>query len=80
MNEPIENRLQSVLHTCSYVPEEIIMAMGYQPRRFLPEGCLKDAYVHPDTCGYVKSVLNAGIEGATSEAAGIFIANSCDAM
>jgi benzoyl-CoA reductase/2-hydroxyglutaryl-CoA dehydratase subunit BcrC/BadD/HgdB len=68
------------LYTCSYVPEEIILAAGFQPRRFLPEGCSTDTYVHPNTCGYVKSVLEAAVEGAASGAAGIIIANSCDAM
>jgi benzoyl-CoA reductase/2-hydroxyglutaryl-CoA dehydratase subunit BcrC/BadD/HgdB len=68
------------LYTCSYVPEEIILAAGFQPRRFLPEGCSADTYVHPNTCGYVKSMVEAAVEGAASEAAGIIIANSCDAM
>ena len=80
MNRAIESGPQSILYTCSYVPEEIILASGFQPRRFLPEGCSTDASVHPNTCGYVKSMLEAALEGKASEAAGIIIANSCDAM
>jgi benzoyl-CoA reductase/2-hydroxyglutaryl-CoA dehydratase subunit BcrC/BadD/HgdB len=68
------------LYTCSYVPEEIILAAGFQPRRFLPEGCSTDTYVHPNTCGYVKSILEAALDEGASGAAGIIIANSCDAM
>jgi benzoyl-CoA reductase/2-hydroxyglutaryl-CoA dehydratase subunit BcrC/BadD/HgdB len=71
---------EDVLYTCSYVPEEIILAAGFQPRRFLPEGRPADAHVHQNTCEYVKSVLGAGLEGAAAGAAAIIIANSCDAM
>jgi benzoyl-CoA reductase/2-hydroxyglutaryl-CoA dehydratase subunit BcrC/BadD/HgdB len=68
------------LYTCSYVPEEIILAAGFQPRRFLPEGHAEDTHVDANTCGYVKSLLGAAVEGSASGAAGIIIANSCDAM
>lgn len=71
---------REVLYTCSYVPEEIIVAAGLEPRRFLPEGRPADARVHPNTCGYVKSVLAAALDGEAAAAAGIVIANSCDAM
>ena len=71
---------KNVLYTCSYVPEEIILAAGFQPRRFLPEGRPADAHVHQNTCEYVKSMLGAALEGTAPEAAAIIIANSCDAM
>jgi hypothetical protein len=64
VNGTTESRSQSVLYTCSYVPEENILAAGSQPRRFLPEGLLADAYVHPSRCGYVKSMLGAAVERA----------------
>jgi len=71
---------RAALYTCSYVPEEIILAAGFRPRRFLPESRPSDARVHPNTCGYVKSLLAAALDGGAAEAAGIVIANSCDAM
>lgn len=71
---------REVLYTCSYVPEEIILAAGFRPRRFLPESRPSDARVHPNTCGYVKNLLAAALDGRAAEAAGIVIANSCDAM
>jgi len=71
---------REVLYTCSYVPEEVILAAGFRPRRFLPESRPSDARAHPNTCGYVKSVLAAALDGRAVEAAGIVIANSCDAM
>jgi benzoyl-CoA reductase/2-hydroxyglutaryl-CoA dehydratase subunit BcrC/BadD/HgdB len=80
VNDSTESSSQTVLYTCSYVPEEIILAAGFQPRRFLPEGHAEDTYVDANTCGYVKSMLSAAVEGAASKAAGIIIANSCDAM
>ena len=69
-----------VLYTCSYVPEEIIVAAGFTPRRFLPAGAAADTWMHPNTCGYVKSMLAAALDDGSVDAAGIIIANSCDAM
>jgi benzoyl-CoA reductase subunit C len=80
MNGTTQEGPRDVLYTCSYVPEEIILAAGFQPRRFLPERQPSEARTHPNTCGYVKNVLAAAIDGGSVEAAGIVIANSCDAM
>ncbi len=71
---------KDLLYTCSCVPEEIVLAAGFRPRRFLPEGRPADAWVHPKTCGYVKNVLAAALDSEDLDAAGIIIANSCDAM
>ena len=80
MNGTTQEEQRDVLHTCSYVPEEIILAAGFRPRRFLPESPPSDAPIHPNTCGYVKSMLAAALDGGGVQAAGIIIANSCDAM
>lgn len=71
---------RDVLYTCSYVPEEIILAAGCAPRRFLPRGATAGTWMHPNTCGYVQSMLAAALENGGVEAAAIIIANSCDAM
>lgn len=71
---------QELWYTCSYVPEEIILAAGFRPCRFLPESNQAEAWIHPNTCGYVKSILAAGLAAGEPRAAGIVIANSCDAM
>ena len=71
---------KDLLYTCSYVPEEIVLAAGFRPRRFLPEGRPADAWIHPNTCGYVKNVLAAALDSEDLDAVGIIIANSCDAM
>lgn len=69
-----------ILFTCSCVPEEIVLAAGFRPRRFLPEGRPADAWIHPKTCGYVKNVLAAALDSEDVDAVGIIVANSCDAM
>lgn len=69
-----------LLSTCSYVPEEIALAAGFRLRRFLPEARPADAWIHPKTCGYVKNLLAAALAAEDLDAAGIVIANSCDAM
>jgi len=84
MNTVVRNRTggRTVSYTCSYVPEEIILAAGLVPRRVIPEArpSEADAYMHPNTCYYVKSLLASGLAEAGAGAAGIVFANSCDAM
>lgn len=82
MGKRNEQGLQKVLYSCSYVPVEIIMAAGLQPKRMIPKPRPSDAdaYMHPNTCHYVKSLLASALNGNASQAAGIVIANSCDGM
>ncbi len=74
--------LPSLLYTCSYAPEEIILAAGFVPRRIIPErpSSEADAYMHPNTCYYLKSLLASAIAGDASKAKGIVFTNSCDGM
>jgi benzoyl-CoA reductase/2-hydroxyglutaryl-CoA dehydratase subunit BcrC/BadD/HgdB len=39
-----------------------------------------DAYIHPNTCPYVKSLLASALAGGESKTAGVVFANSCDGM
>lgn len=75
-------RGKRVFYACSYVPEEIILAAGLRPERMIPESrpSRADAYVHPNTCYYVKSLLASGLAGAEAGAAAVVFANSCDGM
>ncbi len=80
MSATTPDRPRELWYTCSYVPEEIILAAGFRPRRFVPESGTADAWIHPNTCAYVKSILAAGLDAGDFQAAGIIVANSCDAM
>lgn len=82
MNRSSEAGSRSVFYTCSYVPEEIIMAASLLPVRMIPEPrpSEADAYMHSNTCHYVKSLLGAALAGDASRADGIVFANSCDGM
>ena len=73
---------REVSYTCSYVPVEIIMAAGLVPQRMIPEPrpSAADAYIHPNTCYHVKSLLAAGLEGDVSRTAGMVLTSSCDGM
>jgi benzoyl-CoA reductase/2-hydroxyglutaryl-CoA dehydratase subunit BcrC/BadD/HgdB len=73
---------QIVSYNCSYVPEEIILAAGRTPRRMIPDPrpSAVDAYMHPNTCYYVKSLLASGLAGAVSGSGAVVFANSCDGM
>jgi benzoyl-CoA reductase subunit C len=72
----------SVLTTCSCVPEEIITAAGFHPVRLLPLAPPADAdsHIHPNTCGYLKSLLASALGGEVGGASCIVIANGCDGM
>jgi len=71
-----------VFTTCSCVPEEIITAAGRQPVRLLPSNPPADAdsHIHPNTCGYVKSLLASALDEGGLRASCIVIGNSCDGM
>jgi len=73
-----ENVSPEVFYACSYVPIEIIMAAGLQPKRIIPEPrpSEADAYMHPNTCYHVKSLLASALAGNASQSGGIVIANS----
>lgn len=69
-------------YTCSYVPEEIIRAAGFQPLRIRPERnpSEADTHIYPNTCGYLKSLLAHGLYEDMSGVEGIVFANCCDGM
>lgn len=68
---------------CTYVPEEIFIAGGFQPYRIMEsssrisraKACLSSHF-----CSYVMSSLEAALEGKYNFLDGLVIANSCDAM
>jgi benzoyl-CoA reductase/2-hydroxyglutaryl-CoA dehydratase subunit BcrC/BadD/HgdB len=82
MHNQKEGTPRTLSCACSYVPEEIIVAAGMRPRRVIPKGrpSEADTYLHPNTCGYIKSLLASLITGGASETAGFVVANSCDGM
>lgn len=67
---------------CAYVPVELISAAGFAPIRLIPESRPAEAepFLHPLTCGYIKSLLAAGLRNGLSDMAGIVIPNCCDGM
>lgn len=69
-------------YACSYLPEEIVMAAGFVPRRIMPQTrpADADAHIHANTCHYVKALLAAALEGATPQLDGFVVTNSCDGM
>ena len=68
---------------CSYVPEEIIHAAGFQPMRIRGEGDpirKADGLLHNNMCPFVRSVMDDAVEGRLGHLSGMVFANSCDAM
>lgn len=78
----IKNRTNIGL-TCSYIPEEILIAAGFVPIRIYgninpPE--LAASYLPANFCPYALSCLDCGLKGSYDFLDGIIIANSCNAM
>lgn len=69
--------------TCSYIPEEILVAAGFNPFRIYgdikpPE--LAASFLPASFCPYVLSCLDCGLQGSYDFLDGIIIASSCNAM
>ena len=81
MNTTPDTTLPTVGCTCSYVPEEILLAAHLRPRRLLPEAPPDDAnaWLHPNTCLYLKSLFASARASQFADLSGVVIANSCDA-
>jgi len=68
---------------CGYVPEELILAAGLEPVRMLgqvEQVKQADAYMFPNFCPYLKSILDSGLGGACRDLQGVIFTNSCDCM
>lgn len=82
VNRIAGSEAERVFVTCSCVPEEIITAAGLRAERLLPSNppAEADSHIHPNTCGYLKSLLASALDEAGERAACIAIGNGCDGM
>lgn len=68
---------------CTYTPEEIILAAGFQPRRVLGDGQPvqnADAYLNNNLCPFVRGIFDQALQGTFDHLTGMVFVNSCDAM
>lgn len=68
---------------CTYTPEEVIYAAGFQTFRLVdssPSTKLADSYLHHNLCPYARSCLDFGLRMDNRSVKGMVIVNSCDAM
>lgn len=69
--------------TCSYIPEEFILAAGMEPvwiRGLVDEIHKSHSYTCSNTCPYVESLLDSGLAHRFGRLSGIIFADSCDCM
>jgi benzoyl-CoA reductase/2-hydroxyglutaryl-CoA dehydratase subunit BcrC/BadD/HgdB len=68
--------------TCSYTPEELILAAGLTPCRLQTEASAAETEAHlaPNLCPYVHRLLAAGMSGARAATRGTVFVYSCDPM
>jgi benzoyl-CoA reductase/2-hydroxyglutaryl-CoA dehydratase subunit BcrC/BadD/HgdB len=73
---------KDILFTCSYLPEEIVTAAGFNPVRIVSRARPSDAdsSIHPTTCPYIRSIYAAAARDDWAGGAGIAIVNSCDGI
>jgi len=68
---------------CGYTPVEILLAAGFLPVRITGHaGSISkaDSCLHPNMCQYVRSALDAALNGSYDRLRGAVFINSCDAM
>ncbi len=68
---------------CTYTPEEVIYAAGFEPYRILPRaeyGGSVEESLPPNICPYVRKVLAELKKGVHPEMEGVVITHSCNAM
>lgn len=77
-----DNNAPSIGWVCSYTPEEIILASGFEPYRIeaSASGLGAEAYLPANVCPYVRSLLDAGLAAQPGNLAGMAFVYSCDAM
>lgn len=73
-----------IAYTCSFVPEELIMAAGALPVRIRATGSISagiadDYFAAANICSFVRHIFKTIVEGAYSVADGIIIGGGCDA-
>jgi len=78
-----DSRRKRIGWLCSYVPEELVIAAGLEPVRMIgreEEIKKADAYIPPNFCPYLKSILDSGLRDGFKDIGGIIFTNSCDGM
>lgn len=68
---------------CGYTPVEVIYAAGFLPVRITGHAgsiTKADSCLHANMCQYVRSALDAALNGSYDRLRGVVFINSCDAM
>jgi bzd-type benzoyl-CoA reductase N subunit len=70
-------------YTCSYTPEEVIMAAGAHPLRLFGTKehiSLADAHLQSYCCSVVRGILEEGLSGRVDYLDGMVFPHTCDSM
>ncbi len=70
-------------YTCSYTPEEIILAAGAHPLRFFgtqENTSLADSHLQSYCCSMVRGVLEEGLSGRANLLDGMVFPHTCDSI
>lgn len=78
-----ETGARIVGYTCTYAPEELIVAAGYHPARLYPGGeniGPADAWLQGFACAFARGCLDQGLRGRWEYLDGVLFPYTCDSL
>lgn len=75
--------LKAIGYFCSYVPEELLIAAGFNPIRILPgltDASLSQTHLQSYTCYLSRACLHRALKGELDFLSGVIFSHTCDTM
>ncbi|MCS7287319.1 MAG: 2-hydroxyacyl-CoA dehydratase family protein [Anaerolineae bacterium] len=75
--------LKAIGYFCSYIPEELLVAAGFNPIRIIPgvtDASLSQTHLQSYTCYLSRACLHRAIKGELDFLAGMIFSHTCDTM
>ncbi len=80
---PFDFPQKTIGYFCSYVPEELLIAAGFNPVRILPgatDASLSQTHLQSYTCYLARACLHRAIKGELNSLKGVIFSHTCDTM
>ena len=80
---PFDFPQKNIGYFCSYVPEELLIAAGFNPVRIIPgatDASLSQTHLQSYTCYLARACLHRAIKGELNSLEGVIFTHTCDTM
>ena len=80
---PFDLPQKTIGYFCSYVPEELLIAAGFNPIRIIPgatDASLSQTHLQSYTCYLARACLHRAIKGELNSLEGVIFTHTCDTM